>query len=139
MAAPEDFFSQAIKQLASAAGDLDYRLVIGRAYYAAYHAANQFEERLPRRSQVIVQNAGAHENLLQRLERPDGRLDYGLKVISKDIAAQLRMLKPLRELADYELKETIRVDQAEEAIRTAKDVLAECNKARPKLKASQSK
>lgn len=139
MAEPEDFLNQAIKQLASAASDPDYRLVIGRAYYAAYHAALQFEEQLPRRSQVVVQNAGAHETLLQRLERPDGQLDYGLKVISQDIAVQLRMLKPLRELADYELKETIRVDQAEEAIRTAKDVLNECNKARPKLKSSRSK
>ena len=94
MAEPEDLLAQAIKLLAAAGSDLDYRVVIDRAYYAAYHAARQFEEQLPYRSQAVHQSS--HEALFQRLERPDGHLDYGLKVISKDIAAQLRMLKPLR-------------------------------------------
>ena len=133
MAEPEDFLAQAIKLLASAGSDIDYRAVIDRAYYGAFHAARQFEEKLPYRSQA--QSAGSHEALFQRLERPAGQLDYGLKVISKDIAAQLRMLKPLRELASYELGETVRIDQAEEAVRAAKDILAECIQGHKKLKA----
>jgi len=133
---PEDLLAQAIRLLASAGNDLDYRVVIERAYYGAYHAARQFEEQLPYRSQA--QSAGSHEALFQRLERPDGQLDYGLKVISKDIAAQMRMLKPLRELATYELGETVRIDQAEEAVRAAKDILAECVQGRKKLKARHS-
>lgn len=138
MAEPEDFLAQAIKLLASAGNDLDYRVVIDRAYYGAYHAVRQFEEQLPFRSQTVPQKAGAHEALFQCLERPHGQLDYGLKVISKDIAAQMRMLKPLRELASYELGENIRVDQAEEAIRAAKDILAECLNGRKKIKAKHS-
>lgn len=138
MAEPEDFLAQSIKLLASACNDLDYRVVIDRAYYSAYHAALQFEAQLPFRSQAAPQNAGVHEALLQCLERPHGELDYGLKVISKDIAAQMRMLKPLRELASYELGENIRVDQAEEAVRAAKDILAECLRGRKKLKAKHS-
>lgn len=133
MAEPEDFLAQAIKLLASAGNDSDYRVVIDRAYYGAFHAARQFEEQLPHRSQA--ESAGSHEALFQRLERPAGQLDYGLKVISKDIAAQLRMLKPLRELASYELGETVRIDQAEEAVRAAKDIMAECVQGRKKLKA----
>jgi hypothetical protein len=133
---PEDLLAQAIRLLASAGNDLDYRVVIERAYYGAYHAARQFEEQLPYRSQA--QSAGSHEALFQRLERPDGRLDYGLGVISKDVAAQMRMLKPLRELATYELGETVRIDQAEGAILTAKDIMAECVKGRKKLKAGHS-
>ena len=43
MATPEDLLAQAVKLLASAGGDLDYRVVIDRAYYGAYHAALQFE------------------------------------------------------------------------------------------------
>lgn len=136
MVEPEDLLAQAIRLLASAGNDLDYRVVIERAYYGAYHAARQFEEQLPYRSQA--QSAGSHEALFQRLERPDGQLDYGLKVISKDIAAQMRMLKPLRELATYELGETVRIDQAEEAVRAAKDILAECVQGRKKLKARHS-
>ena len=136
MVEPEDLLAQAIRLLASAGNDLDYRVVIERAYYGAYHAARQFEEQLPYRSQA--QSAGSHEALFQRLERPDGRLDYGLGVISKDVAAQMRMLKPLRELATYELGETVRIDQAEGAILTAKDIMAECVKGRKKLKAGHS-
>lgn len=138
MAKPEDFLNQAIKLLASAGNDPDYRNVIDRAYYGAYHAARQFEEQLPYRSQAAPQNAGSHETLIQRLERPDSQLDYGLKVISKDIAAQMRMLKPMRELASYELEERVRVDQAEQAVLAAKDILAECVQGCKKLKAKHS-
>ncbi len=139
MAEPEDFLAQAIKLLASASNDSDYRVVIDRAYYGAFHAARQFEEQLPYRSQAVqAEKAGSHEWLFQRLERPDGRLDYGLGVISKDVAAQMRMLKPLRELATYELGETVRIDQAEGAILTAKDIMAECVKGRKKVKAGHS-
>lgn len=133
MATPEDLLAQAVQLLKSATNDLDYRVVIDRAYYGAYHAARQFEEALPLRSQANTDDTGSHDGLLQRLERPNPKLDYGLKIISQDIAAQMRMLKPLRELASYELQETIRIDQAEEAIAGAKDVLAECGKARKKL------
>jgi len=136
VAEPEDLLAQAIKLLASAGNDLDYRVVIDRAYYGAYHAARQFEGQLPYRSQA--EYAGSHEALFQRLERPDGQLDYGLKVISKDIAAQMRMLRPLRELASNELGETVGIDQAEEAVRAAKDILAECAQGRKKLKARHS-
>jgi hypothetical protein len=135
---PEDLLAHAIKLMGSAGNDLDYRGVINNAYYGAYHASLRFEESLPVRSKADPQKAGTHEGLLQRLERPDPQLDYGLRVISLDIAAQMRMLKPLRELASYELGETIRVDQAEEAIRSAKDILAECAKGQNKLKTKQS-
>jgi hypothetical protein len=138
VAEPEDFLAQAIKLLASAGSDIDYRLVIDRAYYGAYHAARQFEEQLPFRCQAVPQKAGSHEALFQYLERPHSQLDYGLKVISKDIAAQMRMLRPLRELASYELGENIRVDQAEEAVRAAKDIMAECVNGRKKIKAKHS-
>ena len=135
MAEPEDFLAQAEKLLASASTDPDYRLVIGRAYYGAFHAARQFEEKLPYRSQAAkAEKTGSHEWLFQCLERPNAQLDYGLVVISKDVGAQLRQLKPLRELADYELGEAVRVDQAEEAVRAARDIMAECARGKKKLK-----
>jgi uncharacterized protein (UPF0332 family) len=133
VAQPEDFLAQATKLLKSAAGDADYRTIITQAYYAAFHSARLFEEILPERSQVDTSKVGSHEGLLQRLEAPSGKLDYGLKVISKDVGAQLRMLKALREIASYELDETVRVDQAEEAIAAARDLMAECGKGSKKL------
>lgn len=133
MAKPEDLLAQAVRLLTTANGDLDYRVVIDRAYYGAYHAAAQLEEILPHRSSITTGNTGSHEGLLRRLECPHPHLDYGLQIISKDVGAQLRMLKPLRELASYDLTETIGVGQAEEAIEGAKDVIAECAKGRKKL------
>ena len=133
MAQPQDFLDLAIKLLKSAASDVDYRAVITQAYYGAFHAARQLEEQLPHRSLVNTDNTGSHDGLFQRLECPSAKLDYALKVISKDVGAQMRMLKPLCELASYVLQETIRVDQAEEAIAGAKDVIDECAKARKKL------
>lgn len=139
MVEPQDLLAYAVKLLSSAENDLDYRSVIERAYYSAYHAALQFEEQLPYRSQAVPQNAGSHEALIQRLERPDGQLDYGLKVVSKDVGAQMRMLKPLRELATYKLDESVRIDKAEEAVSAARDIIAECVKGRLKIKAKPSR
>lgn len=133
MAQPEDFLTQATKLLESAATDADYRTVVTQAYYGAFHAARILEERLPLRSQVGTDRVGTHEGLILRLECPHSKLDYGLKVICQDVGAQVRMLKALREIASYELGETVRVDQAEEAIGTAKEILAECAKGYRKI------
>lgn len=119
MATPAEFLTQAKELLKSASKDVEYRNVITQAYYAAFHAAREFEEALPHRSQVTTRE-GSHDSLFQRLEVPNSKLDYGLKIISQDVAAQMRQLKPLRELASCELKETIRIDQVEAAIRGRK-------------------
>lgn len=133
MAKPEDLLAYAVNTLKSASGDLDYRVVIERAYYGAYHAARQFEEALPHRSLANTDKTGSHDGLFRRLETPNPKLDYGLRIISQDIGAQMRQLKPLRELANYELTTTIRIDHAELAILGAKEVIAECAKGQKKL------
>lgn len=130
---PADLLAHAIELLRTASKDIEYRSVVERAYYAAYHAARELEEKLPHRSSVRTDNTGSHDSLFQRPETPSHKLAYAVRIISQDIGAQMRMLKPLRELATYELKEQVGVDQAEEAIGAAKDVLAECAKAMAKL------
>lgn len=138
MATPADFLARAVKLLAAASSEMDYRGVIVDAYYGAYHAALEFEEVLPHRSLANPQGTGSHDALIQRLERPNHQLEYGLRITSKDIGAQMRMLKPLREIASYGLKETVRVDQAEQAIEAANDIVAECGRSRSKLKGRQA-
>lgn len=130
---PEDFLAQAVKQLASASSDPDYRTVITSAYYGAYHAVVKLEERFPHRSLTVVKNVGSHEALLARLERPNPKLDYGLRVLSSELAAQLRIFKALREVASYEPDQDVRVDQAEQAVLSAKEIIAECARAHSKL------
>lgn len=138
MAGPEDLLAHAIKLLASAGNELDYRTVVERAYYSAYHAASAFEESLPYRSKAQRQT-GSHDALLQRLEHPEAQLDYGLRTTSKYVGAELRMFKAIRELATYELKESVGVHHAEEAILKAKDILAECAQGQRKIKSLAAK
>ena len=133
MVTPEELFANAEELLKNAKSELDYRNSVEKAYYAAYHAALRFEEALPVRSSVVAKG-GSHEQLIQSLERPSAKLDYGLRVISQELGAQLRMLKPLREHASYEIGLTLRVDHAEAAIRGARDVLAEARKGMGKIK-----
>ena len=66
MAQPQDLLAHATNLLASAGSDLEYRDVIHNAYYGAYHAAQQFEEQLPYRSNAVPKNAGTHEALIDR-------------------------------------------------------------------------
>jgi hypothetical protein len=133
VATPEDLLAYAVEKLGSAKGDIDYRVAIEKAYYGAYHAALQFEEALPYRSQLSTEKTGSHDGLIRRLEVPNPKLDYGLRIISQDIGAQMRQLKPLREIATYELGATVRVDQVELTIAGAKDIISECAKGRQKI------
>ena len=126
MVEPKELLAQATKLLRTASSEVDYRLIIERAYYSAYHTASLAEETLPIRSKAQPQKVGVHEALLQRLERPAEHLDFGLRTTSKYVGAQLRVFKAMRELATYELKESIGIHQAEAAILKAEDILAEC-------------
>jgi uncharacterized protein (UPF0332 family) len=130
---PQELLAHAKKLLQSSGNHLEYRTVIDRAYYSAYHAATRLEEAFPRRSTAKT-NTGSHDSLLQRLERPHADLDYGLRIISQDIGAQLRQFKALRELATYDYDQPVSVDQAEQAILAAEDILKECSRGQAKLK-----
>lgn len=134
MVTPEELLAKAESLLKTAKSELDYRGAVESAYYAAYHAALAFEEALPHRSSATPARGGAHEVLIYRLERPSHQLEYGLRIISLELGAQLRILKPLREHATYILDESVRVDHAEAAIRGAKDLLPEATKGMKKIK-----
>lgn len=125
MVEPAALLRYAEELLASAKTELDYRTVIERAYYSAYHIAVVFEDGLPHRS-TIQTSTGSHDALIQRLERPSPNLDDRLRNISKYVGAELRAFKALRELASYRLEEVIRVDQAEQANLAARDIAEEC-------------
>jgi hypothetical protein len=133
VATPEAQLAHAVELLKAASDELQYRDVIHNAYYGAYHAVGEFEEKLPHRSNANTENTGSHDALFQRLERPNPKLDYGLRIVSQELGTQMRLLKPLRELADYRQKDRVGVNEAEAAIAGAKDVIAECMKARRKL------
>lgn len=130
---PEDFLEHAKKLQRSASSEVEYRAAITQAYAGALDACRKFEEALPLRSLANTKGTGSHDSLLQCLERPNSKLDYVLQVICKEVAVQMRQLKALRELASYETDQPIRVDQSEEAIEGAADVIAECSKGLKKI------
>ena len=126
MVTPEQLFAEAKKWFASATSESDYRAVIERAYYAAFHAANELEKSLPVRSTYRRQGVGDHESLFLTLEHPDQNLDYALQGIGRYIAVQLRIMRPLRTLATYKIHNTVAIIDVEEALAAAVDVMEEC-------------
>ena len=133
MVTPDELFAAAEKFAAEANDEADYRVAIERAYYAAYHAANELEKSFPARSTCKRQGVGVHETLFLVLESPAPTLDYGLSIISQDIGAQLRMLRPFRVLATYRIQDSVTITDVEETMAGARDVVDECRKARSKL------
>lgn len=123
MPSPAELLALAKRLLDGAANDVEYRNVVGRAYYAAFHAAKAFHASLPSPGRLISKAGGEHENLIQMLERPGEGVSYGAQIASKEIAAQMRMAKALREIADYKMDKPVTVQDAEDAIGLAEEIL----------------
>lgn len=135
MVTPGQLLAEAQKLLVSATGELDYRRVIEGAYYAAYHAADQFEKSLPVHSSHRRSGVGDHESLFLLLERPDPNLNYAVAVISRDVAIQLRILRPFRKLATYDIDKSVAIADVEQALAAAEDVVKECAEGRRRVTA----
>lgn len=133
MSKPREILDFAQKLLKSASSPIEYRAVIEQAYYSAFHAAREFEGKLPHRSLIGTGGTGSHDALIRSLEVPGANLEPSLKYTSKYVGAQLRMFKPIREQATYEISEPCRVEQAEDAIEKAKDIVSECEAGLRKL------
>lgn len=123
---PKSLLPYAKKLLESAKSEADYRLVVEKAYYSAYHLSTIFEERLPERS--VASGMGSHDSLLNRLERPAPNLVTSLRNTSKFIGKELRAFKVLREIATYKLEKNVSIRDAETAILTAEDIVDECER-----------
>ena len=126
MGKPQRVLAHAKELLKTADSDEAHATVVNRAYLAAYNGAKEFHDSLPLPGRCQT-SQGVHETLIKRLEQPDPSLNVTLISHCKYIAAQLRMLKPLRAIADYETDQQITASDSEEAIRLADDILDECN------------
>ncbi len=92
---PQDFLSLAIK-LSSSAEEIERRTGVSRAYYAAFHIADQAKGILP---ELPYQEAGfgSHESVVRRyLADSENKTSVKLGYILRD-------MKNRRESADYEL------------------------------------
>ena len=103
---PEDFLAVA-HTLAMDNSEMACRSAINRAYYAAYHAADQFHAALPMPGMLPAIAVGVHDTLYHRLCHPTLAKDHPQRTRSVQVGYKARGLKPYRTKADYKLAETL--------------------------------
>ena len=90
-------------------GECNERAAISRHYYAVYHRALEWERAtLPHLGNPVAPGPGGmHQELINRLKSPDGRIKAEIAKRSKFAGARLAILKARRTLADYKLGEPL--------------------------------
>ena len=120
---PLDFLQQA-KQLANnAVADVDYRNAVGRAYYAAFHAANVFHSWLPQPGRLPAQTTGLHDQLFHRLINPTIPAADSRHRVSRIVGYKTRDFHRIRVQADYDLNQEMKIEDAINAISRAEEIV----------------
>lgn len=126
MTSPEELIEFAASLLETKSpSDVAIRTAVDRAYYGAYHACIEFEKALPLIGRLSQKPGGEHENLMQRLERPDPKLHATLLTLSKRLGASLRQLKQDRVRASYRIAIAISVSEAMVSLLQSKAILSD--------------
>ena len=124
MITPDDLLEVAERILPTNPGDEgSVRASISRSYYAAYHSCRAFHDGLPLPGRLAEKPGGDHENLIQRLERPDDRVVGELQNISKKAGNKLRAFRDLRLVADYKLQMDVTLETAKKALLQGRDLV----------------
>ena len=118
-----DIYKIAEKLSASADCEAEFRAVIGRAYYSAYHKCNEFHSALPSPGLEPDSNQGAHAKLIKRLGSPTVT-NGEVKKQSKMLSYMLQTLKKDRTDADYELSLDIALPDAKRSVLDAGKIIA---------------
>jgi uncharacterized protein (UPF0332 family) len=105
--------------LATAKSEVEFRNAVGRAYYAAYHAANAFHDSLSSPGEPPSTRMGMHLELAYRLSRPTiASTDPRFKK-SRDLGQDLNWLHGKRLNADYDLHRSVTLSDAEAVVERA--------------------
>ena len=113
---PTDLLSLSKSLLARATTEADLRNVIGRAYYAAYHAGRTFHDSLSSPGNMPPRATGSHQELAHRLCHPTIPVSDPLFSISRQLGRELMWLHNIRVKADYAITASISRDETIEAI-----------------------
>lgn len=108
--------------LCHATSEVANRTAIGRAYYAAYHAAGAWHEALLSPGICARKNVGIHEVLVQCLTNPTVS-DRSVAMNSRALGYMLRAQKAVRHTADYDIGCSIDASVAETAVCNAQEIL----------------
>ena len=112
---------QQLLQLASelhqaAASEVQYRNVIGRAYYSCYHIALDFHGQLSSPGRESPDSAGNHAKLAYRLQNPTIPSTDAKFRISRIVGMRLQAFHAIRVKADYRTDVDISANESRDAI-----------------------
>lgn len=109
-------------------GECALRMIVGRAFYGAYHAALDWHAHaLPMQGHDVGSTGGIHQQLINQLSHPDSSCSKDLGFKSRSLAYGLRELKVWRTQADYYLSEVVTAERAENAKARARVLFARVN------------
>lgn len=107
------------------------RSASSRHYYAAYHAATGWLQRLPGMHSIGGPAGGVHQQLLNGLRAPDPATSPAAKLQGRKLAAKLDVMRARRRVADYLLTDGFATGEAQHQAQLAAELLALCNPQAP--------
>lgn len=119
--ASADWLAFAKNLNSSANCETDHRVVVGRAYYAAYQDCVDWHSRLSSPGSAGSGPGGVHEILCSQLTAPTVKGEDSKN--SKMRGYRLRTLKTLRVKADYQLSSSLTDSEASQAITDAESII----------------
>ncbi|MDA5483107.1 hypothetical protein PGS49_21035 [Yersinia intermedia] len=98
--------------------EIGYRNAIARSYYGVYHHVRGMLKNGPKEN---------HQGLINYLDTESwkGNEEYEKNSL-RGLSIMLQMMKDKRVVADYSLKTTVTIVDAEESLKTAGRVMAKC-------------
>ena len=105
--------------LATAKSEVEFRNAVGRAYYAAYHAAKAFHDSLPSPGELPSTRTGIHLELAYQLSLPTIAPTDPLFNKSRDLGRDLNWLHDKRIKSDYDLRRTVTLSDAAAVVERA--------------------
>jgi uncharacterized protein (UPF0332 family) len=121
-----DFLALAKAKITEAKSEPEFRCIVNRAYYGAYHYAINIHNLLPAYGTIPPYPAGTHEKLIYQLEHPSfskqsSEQKYNLSI---SVGYILRGLKRIRSDADYDLSSSIGENEANNAIAQSESIFS---------------
>ena len=107
--------------------EIQFRNVVGRAYYAAYHALREFHAALPSQGKAPPGALGMHRELIYRLENPTIAPVGERYERSQRLAIKLNGFHKLRIKADYQVDKTMVQIEARDAVIKATEIFRQLN------------
>ena len=126
-----ELMTTALSYRASASVESEWRACISRAYYAAFHAADQFHKALPVQGNTSGRSVGLHELLIEQLTSPGISSSQPDFLRSKAIGYILSALKRTRVTADYQLSDSVDKTDVANALENASRLIEKSKPSSP--------